>query len=207
MDLIGKAFDDHGILFVRLDGSMSRPARAEVIEKFRNDPAIEVIVISIAAGGLGLNLTCAQKVYVMEPQFNPAAEAQAIDRVHRLGQKKTVTTIRYIMEDSFENKILELQQKKQDIANLSLTGKLTNKAALTRQRLKVCTKWNPDGGGFRTEKMLTVDRIWRACLSEKMAFVDIISIPLKLADYIPILPSLHSILVYPFLPRSSTLYS
>lgn len=136
MDLIGKAFDEHSIKFVRLDGSMSRPARSEVIDQFRSNPEIEVIIISIAAGGLGLNLTCAQKVYVMEPQFNPAAEAQAIDRVHRLGQKKTVTTVRYIMDDSFEDKILELQRKKMDLANLSMTGKLTNKAAVTKQRLE-----------------------------------------------------------------------
>ncbi|RPA80180.1 hypothetical protein BJ508DRAFT_210556 [Ascobolus immersus RN42] len=138
MDLIGRALDDHGIQFVRLDGTMSRPSRSEVIEKFRNDPAIEVIIISIAAGGLGLNLTCAQRVYVMEPQFNPAAEAQAVDRVHRLGQKHIVYVTWYIMKDSFEDKILELQKKKQDIANLSLTGKCHDGKDLKRQRLAVC---------------------------------------------------------------------
>lgn len=137
MDLIGKAFDENNITWVRLDGTMNFLQRKAAIARFRDDPSVEVMIISIGAGGLGLNLTCAQKVYVMEPQFNPAAEAQAIDRVHRLGQKKTVTVTKYIMEDSFEHKIIDLQQKKTDLANLSMSGKLADKKALTLDRFKV----------------------------------------------------------------------
>lgn len=72
----------------------------------------------------------------MEPQFNPAAEAQAIDRIHRLGQKRAVTTTRFIMTNSFEEKILKLQKKKTDLANLSMSQKLT-RSELTKQKLEV----------------------------------------------------------------------
>lgn len=72
----------------------------------------------------------------MEPQFNPAAEAQAIDRIHRLGQKRAVTTVRFIMTNSFEEKILQLQKKKTDLANLSMSQKLT-RSELTKQKLEV----------------------------------------------------------------------
>ncbi|RPA94496.1 hypothetical protein L873DRAFT_1701063 [Choiromyces venosus 120613-1] len=134
MDLIEIAFKDHGITFVRLDGTMTRTQRNRVMEDFEKAPEISVILISIMAGGLGLNLTAACKAYVMEPQFNPAAEAQAIDRVHRLGQTRPVTTTRYIMRDSFEMKIVELQKKKTELANLSMsTGKLSGKEAMSKK--------------------------------------------------------------------------
>jgi SNF2 family DNA or RNA helicase len=120
LDLIQCALNDAGIAFTRLDGKMSRTARTAAMDTFRTDPSIPVILVSITAGGLGLNLTTANKVYVMEPQYNPAAEAQAIDRVHRLGQKREVETVRYIMEDSFEEKMLELQEKKRKLASLSM---------------------------------------------------------------------------------------
>ncbi|RAL66145.1 hypothetical protein DID88_005817 [Monilinia fructigena] len=107
LDLIQFALQDNNIAYTRLDGKMSRASRSVAMEKFREDPTIVVILVSIAAGGLGLNLTTANKVYVMEPQFNPAAEAQAIDRVHRLGQKREVQTVRFIMNKSFEEKMFE----------------------------------------------------------------------------------------------------
>ena len=72
----------------------------------------------------------------MEPQFNPASEAQAIDRIHRLGQKREVVCVRYIMEDSFEKKIVDLQKKKNDLANMTLSAKLTKGQSL-EQRLEV----------------------------------------------------------------------
>lgn len=135
MDLIELAFNANKIKFVRLDGRLSRAQRDRAMADFRREPDIEVILISLTAGGLGLNLTDACKVYVMEPQFNPAAEAQAIDRIHRLGQKRPVTTVRFIMSNSFEQKILQLQQKKMDLANLSMSQKLS-RSELTKQRLE-----------------------------------------------------------------------
>lgn len=136
LNLIQIALEDNRIPFVRLDGDMRRPQRSAAIERFREDPSVTVILVSIMAGGLGLNLTTASKVYVMEPLFNPAAEAQAIDRVHRLGQKREVTTTRFIMDGSFEEKMLELQRKKQNLADLSMNRSKLDKHEATKRRLE-----------------------------------------------------------------------
>jgi SNF2 family DNA or RNA helicase len=139
LDLIQLAFAENQINYVRLDGKMSRVARGAAMDQFREDPSITVILVSITAGGLGLNLTTANKVYVMEPQYNPAAEAQAVDRVHRLGQKREVETVRYIMNDSFEEKMLELQEKKKALAHLSMDSDgrtRMDKAEAARKRLE-----------------------------------------------------------------------
>ncbi|KAL7822903.1 SNF2 family N-terminal domain-containing protein [Trichoderma gracile] len=137
LDLIERALKEADIRFTRLDGSMTRQARTAAMDTFREDRNIHVILVSITAGGLGLNLTAGNNVYVMEPQYNPAAEAQAIDRVHRLGQKRPVRTIRYIMRSSFEEKMLELQDKKVKLASLSMDGqnKALDKAEAARQKL------------------------------------------------------------------------
>jgi SNF2 family DNA or RNA helicase len=139
LDLIQLALEQAGITYTRLDGKMSRTARGAALDAFRDDPNVQVILVSITAGGVGLNLTTANSVYVMEPQFNPAAEAQAIDRVHRLGQKREVRTVRYIMQDSFEEKMLELQDKKMKLASLSMDGrdkdKVMDRTEAARSRL------------------------------------------------------------------------
>ncbi|KAF5018355.1 hypothetical protein F66182_9666 [Fusarium sp. NRRL 66182] len=137
LDLIELALNANNIKFTRLDGSMSRTHRTTAMDRFREDDNVHVILVSIMAGGLGLNLTAGNSVYVMEPQYNPAAEAQAIDRVHRLGQKRPVRTVRYIMRDSFEEKMLELQEKKMKLASLSMDGqnRRLDKAEAARQKL------------------------------------------------------------------------
>jgi SNF2 family DNA or RNA helicase len=139
LDLIQIALQENSINFTRLDGRMSRTARGAALDAFRTDTSIHVILVSISAGGLGLNLTTANKVYVMEPQYNPAAEAQAVDRVHRLGQKRPVETTRYIINNSFEEKMLELQDKKKKLASLSMDSevrKTIDKAEAARKRLE-----------------------------------------------------------------------
>ncbi|KAI4180146.1 MAG: hypothetical protein LQ346_007047 [Caloplaca aetnensis] len=136
LDLIQIALQEAKVRYVRLDGTMARKARAAALDSFRDDPSVTLILISIGAGGLGLNLTTGSKVYVMEPQFNPAAEAQAVDRVHRLGQTREVTITRYIMEGSFEEKMLLLQRKKQNLADLSMNRGKLDKAEAAKQRLE-----------------------------------------------------------------------
>lgn len=135
LDLIQIALEDNGITYRRLDGKMGRRQRAASLDAFRDDPSVCVILISIMAGGLGLNLTSGSKVFVMEPQFNPAAEAQAIDRVHRLGQIREVFTYRYIMGGSFEEKMLDLQRKKQNLADLSMNRGKMDKGEAVRRKL------------------------------------------------------------------------
>ncbi|KAL8969589.1 MAG: hypothetical protein Q9183_001935 [Haloplaca sp. 2 TL-2023] len=136
LDLIQIALKEARIRYVRLDGKMGRKQRAAALDAFRDDPTVTVILISIGAGGLGLNLTAGSKVYVMEPQFNPAAEAQAVDRVHRLGQTRDVIITRYIMEESFEEKMLKLQKKKQSLADLSMNRGTLDKTEAAKQRME-----------------------------------------------------------------------
>lgn len=129
LDLIEIALKDNGITgYTRLDGTMSLSARHHALEAFHNDNSITILLATIGAGGVGLNLTAASNVYIMEPQYNPAAVAQAIDRVHRLGQMREVNTVQFVMKGSIEEKIFELAKKKQQLADLSMNrGKLDKK--------------------------------------------------------------------------------
>jgi SNF2 family DNA or RNA helicase len=115
---------------------MSRDARDKSMRVFREDPNIRVMLVSIGAGGLGLNLTTANKVFMMEPQFNPAAEAQAVDRVHRLGQDREVVIKRFVMQNSFEEKMVALQTKKKKLADLTMTRERKSKEEATKERLE-----------------------------------------------------------------------
>jgi SNF2 family DNA or RNA helicase len=103
-------------VYVRLEGSTSRKQRQTNVEKFQEEEGPQVFLISLKAGGLGLNLQRANYVLITDPYWNPAAEEQAKDRAHRCGQQNPVTVIRYITdhENSIEKFIRELQQKKQE---------------------------------------------------------------------------------------------
>jgi len=136
LDLIEIALQQARISFTRLDGKMSRTARSLAMATFQTDDSVHVILVSISAGGLGLNLVTGNTVYMMEPQYNPAAEAQAIDRVHRLGQKRPVRTVRYVMRNSIEEKMLDLQEKKKKLASLSMDrNRVMDKAEAAKQKL------------------------------------------------------------------------
>lgn len=137
LDLIEIALKDNGITgYTRLDGTMSLPARNRSLDTFRDDDNVTVLLATIGAGGVGLNLTSASRVYVMEPQYNPAAVAQAVDRVHRLGQTREVTTIQFIMKDSIEEKIAELARKKQQLADMSMNRGKLDKRQLQEARMQ-----------------------------------------------------------------------
>jgi len=115
LDLIGEMLDEEKIAYVRIDGSVSRKKRQEVIDGFQNHPDIRVILITLKAGGVGLNLTAANYVILTDPWWAPAAEDQACDRVHRLGQSKPVTIIRLITKGTIEERVLALQDKKRKL--------------------------------------------------------------------------------------------
>jgi SNF2 family DNA or RNA helicase len=87
------------------------------VDRFQNDPECPVFVISLKAGGVGLNLTAADYVFLLDPWWNPAVEAQAVDRAHRIGQQRQVFTYRLIARDTVEEKVLQLQAHKRDLAN------------------------------------------------------------------------------------------
>jgi len=113
LDWIEPALDEAGISWCRLDGSTRD--RAGVVEKFQSDPGISVFLISLKAGGVGLNLTAADTVIHFDPWWNPAAEAQATDRAHRIGQKNVVTSIKLVARDTVENRVLEFQNRKKSL--------------------------------------------------------------------------------------------
>jgi SWI/SNF-related matrix-associated actin-dependent regulator of chromatin subfamily A3 len=126
-----------GIRCVRLDGTSSASQRNSVIHAFRMNSDISVLLATITCGGVGLDLTAASRAYIMEPQWNPMSESQALDRIHRMGQQKEVETIRYIMRKSYEEQnVLKLQERKQELADLTLSGGTISKAELTEGRLR-----------------------------------------------------------------------
>jgi non-specific serine/threonine protein kinase len=102
--------------FEYFDGSTSAPDREKAIQRFQNDDNCRVFLISLKAGGVGLNLTAADYVYIVDPWWNPAVEQQAIDRTHRIGQTKNIFAYRMICKDTIEDKILQLQDKKRILA-------------------------------------------------------------------------------------------
>ena len=95
--------------------------RQERVERFQNDADCKLFLISLKAGGLGLNLTAAEYVFLLDPWWNPAVEAQAIDRAHRIGQTRPVFAYRLIAKDTVEEKVLQLQQSKKDLADAIIT--------------------------------------------------------------------------------------
>ncbi len=99
-----------------LDGKSNTKQRENSVQRFQNDPDLRVFLISLKAGGTGLNLTAADYVYILDPWWNPAVENQAIDRIYRIGQDKKVFAYRMICKDTVEEKILDLQAKKKKIA-------------------------------------------------------------------------------------------
>jgi superfamily II DNA or RNA helicase len=126
LDLIAAALEEAGILFCRLDGSTKN--REAVVDSFQSDERIPVFLISLKAGGVGLNLTAADTVIHFDPWWNPAVEAQATDRAHRIGQKRVVTSIKLIARDTVEGRVLRMQEKKREL----LEGTMDAEAALER---------------------------------------------------------------------------
>lgn len=107
------------------------------VERFQNDPACKVFLISLNAGGLGLNLTAADYVFLLDPWWNPAVEAQAIDRAHRIGQTRRVFASRLIARATVEEKVLELQQSKRDLADAIINADNSLIAKIDRRDLEV----------------------------------------------------------------------
>lgn len=130
--LIRKKLEELGIKYEYFDGSTSAPDREKAIQSFQNDDSVRVFLISLKAGGVGLNLTAADYVYIVDPWWNPAVEQQAIDRTHRIGQTKNIFAYRMICKDTIEDKILQLQERKRTLAKELITDDATFVKSLTR---------------------------------------------------------------------------
>jgi superfamily II DNA or RNA helicase len=136
--LLRKELESLGMAYEYLDGqTVDRQVR---VDRFQQDPKIPFFLISLKAGGLGLNLTAADYVFILDPWWNPAVEAQAIDRAHRIGQEKKVFAYRFVSEDSIEERIADLQESKRRLADAIVQGSDSLLRDLTREELEFLFK-------------------------------------------------------------------
>lgn len=131
LDLIEFRLITGGISCVKLQGSMNIDVRDKIIKSFNENHEIKVLLISLKAGGMALNLTSANYIFLMDPWWNPAAEMQAIDRTHRLGQHKPIFATRFIIKNTIEERILKLQEKKKLVFDGTVGGDQASMARLT----------------------------------------------------------------------------
>ncbi|KAJ7727913.1 P-loop containing nucleoside triphosphate hydrolase protein [Mycena metata] len=122
LDLIAYRLQRAGFKICRLEGTMSPQARDATIKHFMENVEVTVFLVSLKAGGVALNLTEASRVYLMDSWWNPAVEYQAMDRIHRLGQRRPVKAIKLVVEDSIESRIVQLQEKKSAMVDATLSS-------------------------------------------------------------------------------------
>jgi SNF2 family DNA or RNA helicase len=134
LDIYRKYFDKNNINYSYLDGGTQN--RGQVVEEFKSEDQIQIFLISLKAGGVGLNLTEADYVFILDPWWNPAVEQQAIDRTHRIGQTKNVFIYKFITKDTVEEKILALQNKKMRVAKSLITTEDSFIKSLTEADIK-----------------------------------------------------------------------
>ena len=130
--LIKEKLTEQGIPYEYFDGSTSIIDRQKAIDNFQNNDHCRVFLISLKAGGVGLNLTAADYVYIVDPWWNPAVEQQAIDRTHRIGQTKNIFAYRMICIDTIEDKILQLQERKRKLASELISDDVNFVKALSK---------------------------------------------------------------------------
>lgn len=122
LDLLQIPLSRNKIPFVRLDGTLNQQQRERVIKQFSEESDILVLLMSLKAGGVGINLTAASNAFVLDPWWNPAVEEQAVMRIHRIGQTKRVTIRRFIVKGTVEERMEAVQARKQRM----ITGALTD---------------------------------------------------------------------------------
>jgi superfamily II DNA or RNA helicase/uncharacterized Zn finger protein len=133
--IVREQLDKAKITYEYLDGKTRN--RQERVERFQNDPNCKLFLISLKAGGVGLNLTAADYVFLLDPWWNPAVEAQAIDRTHRIGQTKQVFAYRLITRGTVEEKVLQLQDTKRDLADAIISANNSVIRGLKREDLEL----------------------------------------------------------------------
>jgi len=134
LDIFKKHFEAENIPFAYLDGATRN--RGEIVAEFQQNTELKVFLISIKAGGVGLNLTQADYVFILDPWWNPAVEQQAIDRTHRIGQDKKVFIYKFIAKDTVEEKILALQNRKKSLANSLITTEESFFKSLSKEDIR-----------------------------------------------------------------------
>lgn len=129
IEIIGERLEREGIDYACMTGSTTD--RRSVVERFQTDPACRVLLMTLKTGGVGLNLTAADTVFIVEPWWNRAAEEQAVNRLHRFGQTSKVSCYTLVSRGTIEEKIRELQQRKSDLFHDVITADSTSSKLLT----------------------------------------------------------------------------
>ncbi|HLG43335.1 MAG TPA: C-terminal helicase domain-containing protein, partial [Planctomycetota bacterium] len=135
LSIVRERLDGEKIPYEYLDGSTRD--REGAVSRFQNAPDPRLFLISLKAGGQGLNLTAAEYVFLLDPWWNPAVEAQAVDRTHRIGQTRQVFTYRLVARDTVEEKVLQLQASKRELAEAILGEDKGMIASLSREDLEL----------------------------------------------------------------------
>ncbi len=130
LKLFEKYFIENEILFSMLTGSDNK--RKEIVERYQTDEKIKPFLISVKAGGVGLNITAATYVLIIDPWWNPFVEQQAIDRTHRIGQTKNVNVYKFITKNTVEEKILNLQKTKLKLSESFIDSGATSKLIVNK---------------------------------------------------------------------------
>jgi len=143
LSIIRTWLDEIGTQYLYLDGATRN--RQDLIDKFSQDDSVRLFLISLKAGGAGLNLMAADTVIIYDPWWNPAVESQAVDRAHRIGQTKTVSVYRLVTEDSVEQKIMALKAKKSKIVDALINENGLSTVKLTKGDLESLFSPLPDG--------------------------------------------------------------
>ncbi|UQC74163.1 DNA repair protein rad5 [Colletotrichum lupini] len=128
LDVAELALNDAGICCAKIDGKKSLSKRSRIIDDFSKADGPSVLLLSLGCGAVGLTLTAASRAYLLEPQWNPSIEEQALARIHRIGQTQEVTTIRFVISNSIEQYVLDIQNGKRDLMSL-----LSSKPATSQQ--------------------------------------------------------------------------
>ncbi|KAF2993054.1 hypothetical protein E8E14_000814 [Neopestalotiopsis sp. 37M] len=137
LDIARTALDEAGVDCVQIDGNIKPKERASIFERFQTDSTTRVLLLSLSCGAVGLTLTAASRVYLMEPQWNPSLEEQALARIYRIGQKQDVTTIRFLMKNSIEKYVTDIQDKKKDLISILLSSR----SRVSQKRMRELRDW------------------------------------------------------------------
>ncbi|QKX62057.1 uncharacterized protein TRUGW13939_09213 [Talaromyces rugulosus] len=137
LDVVESGLEKAKIQFLRYDGKVPQKERHHILDRFRRDPSISVLLLTLSCGAVGLTLTEASYAYLMEPHWNPTVEEQALARIHRLGQKKEVTTVRFYVKDTFEERVMEVQRSKEDLAGMLFSSDNSNSQSGNKARLEL----------------------------------------------------------------------
>ncbi|KAH7171392.1 P-loop containing nucleoside triphosphate hydrolase protein [Dactylonectria macrodidyma] len=137
LDVLEAGLNKASIKTLRFDGKVPQKDRQNVLDRFRTDPNVRVLLLTLSCGAVGLTLTAASHAFLMEPHWNPTLEDQALARIHRLGQKREVTTVRFYVRDSFEQRVIEVQESKRQLAGVLLSPHDSSSESLDMRSLQV----------------------------------------------------------------------